>query len=148
MPLTACRLEIGRQHRAPALGCPAAAGITRFQGIGHGLVAYQAVVKSQLFTPENRPACFDEHTAIHFIGDAIGSARMVDPTGIVATKQRINHPPIIQVKVKRVVRVTRIVRMSPNRFGHRNDFAHIFNDDFICGHVARGKHALSMDPRP
>lgn len=131
-------------HRAPAFFGTATAGIAGLECVGHRFVAEQAVVKRQLFAPKHCSARFDENAPLHQIGHAIGSARMVDPFGIVAAIQRIDHATIVQMKVERVVGVVGVVRMPTNRLGHGDDLAHVFNDPFAYGHVPRGKNTFAM----
>jgi hypothetical protein len=69
---------------------------------------------------------------------------MVDPLRFVAAMQRIDHPPIVQVKVKSVVRVTRIVRVAGHGLGHADDLPHVLDDALACGQVARGEHAFAV----
>ncbi len=58
--------------------------------------------------------------------------------------QRIDHPAIVQVKVKGVVGVVHVVRVSCNGFGHADDLAHVLDESLACGQVARGEHALAV----
>jgi len=69
---------------------------------------------------------------------------MVDPSGIVAAVKRIDHPAIVQMKVKSVVGVAGVVRVTANGLGHADDLAHVFNDRFTRRHVARGEHAFAV----
>jgi hypothetical protein len=61
--------------------------------------------------------------------------------------QRIDHSPIVQVKVKGVVRVVCIVRMAGNGLGHADDFAHVLDEPLACGQVARGEYTSAMHTR-
>ena len=61
--------------------------------------------------------------------------------------QRIDHPPLVQVKVKGVVRVGRIVRVAGNGLGHGDDLAHVFDDPHASGQVSRGEHAFAVHAR-
>ena len=61
--------------------------------------------------------------------------------------QRIDHPPIVQVKVKGVVRVGRIVWMAGNGLAHTDDLAHVFDDPHASGQVSRREHAFAVDAR-
>ena len=69
---------------------------------------------------------------------------MVDPLGGVAAKQRIDHPPVVQVKVKGVIRVAGVMRVASNRLGHGDDLAYILDDRLACSDVARCEHALAV----
>ncbi len=89
----------------------------------------------------------DEDATIHFNRLTVWAARMVDPTRRIAAVQTINHARVVDVKVKRVLGITGVMRMAMLRLGHRNDFPHVLNDSLTCGHVTQGKHALAMDAR-
>jgi hypothetical protein len=39
------------------------------------------------------------------------------------------------------------VRVAAQRLGHRNDFAHVLDDYFACGHGAQGEYALAVHTR-
>jgi hypothetical protein len=58
--------------------------------------------------------------------------------------QRIDHHAIVQVEVKGMVGVFRIVRMAGNGFCHADDFAHVLDEPFACGQVARGEHTFAV----
>ena len=58
--------------------------------------------------------------------------------------QRIDHPPIVQVKVKGVVGVVQVVRMAGNGLSHADDLAHVLDEPLACGQMAGGEHALAM----
>ena len=69
---------------------------------------------------------------------------MIDPTRFIATMKAIYHARVIDVKVKRVLRVARVVRVTAKRFGHRNDFTHVFDDGFARSHRAQGEYAFAV----
>ena len=100
------------QHCALALLCAAAAEVFGFECIRHGLVTHQAVVERQLFAAPHLAAGFDEHTPLHVDRLAIGLTRVIDPARIVAAVQAIDHPRVIDVEVKRVLGVARIMRVA------------------------------------
>ena len=58
--------------------------------------------------------------------------------------QTIDHTGVGDVKVKRVFGIARVMWMATLRFGHRNNFTHVFNDRLACGHVAQGKDAFPV----
>ena len=58
--------------------------------------------------------------------------------------QRVDDPAIVQVKVKGVVGVGRVVRVASNRLGHGDDLAHVLDEPLACGQVARGEHTLAV----
>lgn len=135
------------QHRATALFGTTTTGVTGLQGLRHGLIAEQTIVKRQLLALENWPARLDENAALDLVRHAVGAARMVDPFGVVALFQRINHPPIVQVKVKRVIGVGRVMRVTAQGLGHGDDLPHILDDCFARCDVARGEHAFTVHSR-
>jgi hypothetical protein len=69
---------------------------------------------------------------------------MVDPLRVIATVQRIDDPTIVQMKIKSVVRLARVVRVAANGFGHADALTHVLDDPFTCSHVACGKHAFAV----
>ena len=72
---------------------------------------------------------------------------MVDPFGIVATIKRIDHPAIVQLEVKGVVRVVGIMRVAADRLSHGDVLPHVFNDPLAGLKVAGGEHALAVHLR-
>ena len=89
----------------------------------------------------------NEDAPIHLDRLAVRTTRVIDPTRRVAAVQTINHPRIVDVKVKRVLRVARVMRMATLRLGHGNDFTHVLDDGLTCGHVTQGEHAFAMHAR-
>jgi hypothetical protein len=51
---------------------------------------------------------------------------------------------VIDMEVKRVIRVLRVVWMATQRFFPRNDLAHILNDGLALGEVRERKDPLTM----
>ena len=72
---------------------------------------------------------------------------MVDPARSITAVKAINHASIVDVEVKRVLGVAGVVRVTTQRFGHGNDFTHIFDDGFARGHGAQGEHAFAVHAR-
>ena len=72
---------------------------------------------------------------------------MVDPARGITAVKAVNYTCIVNVKVKRVLGVAGVVRVTALRLGHGNDFAHIFDDGFARGHGAQGKHAFAVHAR-
>ena len=70
---------------------------------------------------------------------------MVDPTRGIAAVQTINHPRVVDVKVKRVLGVAWVVRVAALRLGHADDFTHVLDNALACGHVAQGENALAVN---
>ena len=56
----------------------------------------------------------------------------------------VNHVFFIDVKVKRVVGVRRVVRVTAQRFFPADDLAHVLNQRLTFGQVLHGKNALAM----
>ena len=61
--------------------------------------------------------------------------------------QCVNHTVFVDVEVKRVVGVFRVMRMASLRLFPRDDFAHVFDDGLALGNGRHGKHPLAMDAR-
>ena len=135
------------QHCALALLGAAAAHVFGFECIGHGLVTDQAIVEREFFTAPHLAPRLDEDATIHFNRLTVWAARMVDPTRGIAAVQTINHPRVVDVKVKRVLRVARVMRVATLRLGHGDDFTHVFDDALTRSHVAQGEHAFAVDAR-
>ena len=72
---------------------------------------------------------------------------MVDPARSISPIKAVNHTCIVDVKVKRVLGITWVVRVAALRLGHGNDLTHIFDDGFARGHGAQGKHAFAVHTR-
>ena len=53
----------------------------------------------------------------------------------------------VDVKVKRVVRLRRVVRMAAQRLGPADDFAHVFDQRFAFRQVLQCEHAFAMYAR-
>ena len=56
----------------------------------------------------------------------------------------VNHMLFIDMKVKGVVRIGRVVWMTPQRFFPADDFADVFDQCLAFSQVLHGKHALAM----
>ncbi len=69
---------------------------------------------------------------------------MVDPTGGISAKQRVNHPVVVYVEIKRVVRVLRIVGVAVLRLLPRNHFAGVLDQGLALGNIGHRKDALAM----
>jgi hypothetical protein len=72
---------------------------------------------------------------------------MVDPLRIIPADVGVDDATVIHVKEKSVVGLQWVMRMTPQRFCHADDLAHIFNHPLIRCHVARGKNAFAMHLR-
>ena len=69
---------------------------------------------------------------------------MVDPARRIATGIAVNHMLVVNVKIKRVVRLQRVVRMAAQRFFPTYHLAHIFQNNLTFGQIRQGKHALAV----
>ncbi len=69
---------------------------------------------------------------------------MVDPARGVAAIERVDHVLVVDVEVKGVVGVCRVVWMTAQRFFPRDDLAHILNDGLALGKVSERKDPLTM----
>ncbi len=56
----------------------------------------------------------------------------------------INHMVCVDMKIKGMVGIFRIMRMAAQGLGPADDLAHIFNNDFPFGQVLHGKDAFTM----
>ncbi len=111
------------------------------------LVNHQAVVIAQFFARGNVAQRQYEDTTVALNRFAIGHAGMVDPARRVATHSGIDHPVLVDMKIKRVVWVLRVMRMSCQRFGPTDDFTNILDDGFTGCDILHGKNALAMHSR-
>jgi hypothetical protein len=135
------------QHCALALLSPTATGVFGFELVGYRFVTHQPVIERQFFPAPYLTTSLDKDAPLHFNRLAVGAARMIDPARGIAAVKAINHTCVVDVKVKRVLGVTGVMRVAALRFGHGNDFAHIFDDGFARGHGAQGKHAFAVHTR-
>ena len=58
--------------------------------------------------------------------------------------QSINHMVFVDVKIKRVVGVLRVMRVTPLRLGPADDFANVLNQVLAFSNILQGEHALAM----
>jgi len=61
--------------------------------------------------------------------------------------QCINHTVFVNVEVKRVVGVFRVMRMASLRLFPGDDFTHVFDDGLAFGNGGHSEHPLAMDAR-
>ena len=111
---------------------------------GHGGINHQAVVVTQLFSRQNIAACGNKDTPIALIRLAIGFAGVVDPARGVASVQGVDHMLVVDVEVKGVVGVCRVVRMAAQGLFPSDDLADVLNDGLALGKVSQGKDPLTM----
>ena len=111
------------QHGAPTFGLAAAALKLLFQFGGVALINHQAVVVKQFFAGLHGAQGFDEDPAVNVLGFAVGLAAVVDPARHVAAHFAVDGARLIDMKVKRVVGVGRVVRMAAQRLAPADDFA-------------------------
>jgi len=112
--------------------------------LGHGGIDHQAVVIAQLFARQNIAARGNKDTPVALIRFAIGFARVVDPTRRVAPVKRVNHMLVVDMEVKRVIGICRVMRMAAQGLFPRNDLAHVLNDGLALGKVSEGEDPLTM----
>ena len=106
---------------------------------------HQPIVVIQFLTGRNVAQSLDENAPVHLISFAIAVARMVDPARRVATHLGVNHVGCINVKVKRVVGVLRVVRMACLGFFPGNDLPNVLDDGLALSDILQRKHTLAMD---
>jgi len=139
------RSVLGRKQRAATTARTAAAGVIGQQLGRVLLVDHQAVVVVEFFAGFDFAQGADENPPARLVRFAIGRARMVDPTCIVATEKRIDHVFLADMEIKRVVRVVGVVGMAFLRFFPADDLAGVLDDDFAFGDGHQGKHPFAMD---
>ena len=61
--------------------------------------------------------------------------------------QSINHMVFIDVKIKRMVGVLRVVRVAPLGLSPADDFANVLNQLLAFGNILQREHALAMHAR-
>ena len=61
--------------------------------------------------------------------------------------QRVDHTVGVDVKVKRVIRVARIMGVAVLRLVPGDHLAHVLDQGFTFGDVLQREHALAMHPR-
>ena len=143
--LVFARLDGGRRQQSAAAFLGATpTGVFGLELFGHGGINHQAVVIAQLFARQNIAARGNKDTPTALIRLAIGFARVVDPTRRVAPVQRVNHMLVVDMEVKRVIGVCRVMRMAAQRLFPRNDLAHVLNDGLALGKVSEGEDPLTM----
>ncbi len=59
----------------------------------------------------------------------------------------VDHMRFVDVKVKGVVGVLRVMRVTAQGFFPADDFAHILDDGFALGKIGESEHALAMHTR-
>lgn len=133
------------QHCAFAFFCAAAASVFSSERVCQWLVTHQPVVERELFAAPHLTSCLDEHAPLHVNRLAVGLARVVDPARVIAAMKTINHARVVDVEVKRVLGIARVVRVTTQRLGHGNDLAHVFDDGFARCHGAQGEYAFAVD---
>ena len=99
----------------------------------------------QLFTSRNIPQGLDENSALLLIGLAVAVTRMVDPARGIAPHPAVNHPGLVNVKIKRVIWVLRVMGVARLRLCPGDDLTHILDDGVTFGNVLHGIHTLAMN---
>ena len=135
---------LGGEQSTATQGRTAAARVIGEQLGGVFFVNHQTVVIVEFFTGFEFAQRANENTTARFVGFAVGRARVVDPTRVIAAVQGIDHIFFADMEVKRVVGVRRIVGVAFLRFFPTDNLAGVFNDDFAFGDRHQRKHALAM----
>ena len=81
----------------------------------------------------------------NFICLTVGVARVVDPFGAVALNATVNHKPIGDVKIKRMVGLQGVVRVTSECFLPSDDLSFVFNDHLTFGNVNQCEDALAVN---
>ena len=135
------------QQGAAATRAAAPARIFRLEFARQWRVDDEAVVIVQLLADADIAQCVDEHAPLVLIGLAIGFARMIDPARGVATDVAIDHVLVVDVKIKRVIGLRRIVRVATQGLFPTDDLADIFHQALAFGNVADRENAFAVDAR-
>ena len=98
----------------------------------------------QFLTGSNVAQGADENATRLFVGHAVRVAAVVDPARGVAAVQSVDHAVVIDMEIKRVVRVLRIVRVPVLRFLPRDHLAGVLDQGFALGNVGHRKHAFAV----
>ncbi len=69
---------------------------------------------------------------------------MVDPARRVAAIERVDHVPVIEVEVKRVVGILRVMRMAFLRLCPGDHLALVLDDDFALDDRLCRKHPFAV----
>ena len=138
-------LSFGRQHRAAAIFSPAVTGKFFFELCCVTLVDRQAVVVIELFAGAYGALCFDKDAAVYFVAFAIGIAGVVNPFSPITLHTPINNAKVIDVKIKSVMGLQRVMRMTAQRLLPSNELTFVFDDSFIFFDGRYGENAASVN---
>jgi hypothetical protein len=70
---------------------------------------------------------------------------VVDPAQGVALVRGVDHPLIVDLKVKSVIGLAGIMRMTVLRLLPVNHFTHVLNNGFAFRNILRGENAFAMN---
>ena len=72
---------------------------------------------------------------------------MVNPAGAVALLAAVNHPLIINMKVKGVIGLAGVMRVAAQGFFPGNTLAQVLNNAHLSGDVLQGEYPFAMHAR-
>lgn len=137
---------LGSQQGASAF---LSAAPTRVFGLEFGCVALindEAVVVVQLFARGDIAQGLDKNSSTHFIGFTVGVTRVVDPLCRVALVQTVNDACFVNVEIKGMVGVLRVMGMAVLGFLPCDDFPAVLDNGFAFSDILDGKDTSTMDP--
>ena len=70
---------------------------------------------------------------------------MIDPTRGIAAHLGINHTAVIEMKIKRVVRIGGIVGVAPQGLGPINALTCVLDEGLALSHWGHCKHPSAVD---
>ena len=133
----------GQQGAAAFFGA-APTRVFSLELFGHGGIDHQTIVIAQFFARQNIAACGNKDTPITLIRLAIGFAGVVDPPRRIAAVQGVDHMLVVDMEVKGVVRVCRVMRMAAQCLFPSDDLAHVLDDGLALGKVGEREDPLTM----
>ena len=80
-----------------------------------------------------------------FIGLTIGIARVVDPLGAVALDTAIDDVTLIDVKIKSMVGLQRVMGVALQRLFPSDHLSLVLNDHLSLGNVGQREHAFAVN---
>ena len=137
----------GRKHRAAAFFGAAATRELLFHLRRVASFQNQTVVVVQFFTRRDVAQCTHENSAAYFFSLAICLAAVVDPLGCVAAMLAVDDMRIVDMKVKGVIGIFRVMRMPKQCLGPGDDLAGVLDDALALGERCRREHPRAVDAR-
>ncbi len=133
------------EHGAPAVGGAAVAGVFFFKPGCFTGVDDQAVIIREFFSGFYVPQRFEENAIAFLFGFQIRLARVINPFRGIAVILGVDDVVIVQVKIKGVMGLTFVVRVTCQSFRPRDDFAFVFQKRFTGINGVNGKNPFAVD---